>query len=129
MCRDCWIGASSPTEWSSETERVVDLVRELYDLPGCGVGGPLHVALDDCNLDVREIEPWYNGWSGENLDALHYQGVPVAELDPGSPAAVEGLGVSIRQVCDEIAAILNRMTVPQRYAAMAYWDGYAARPA
>lgn len=57
-------------------------------------GGPLHSVLDNWNLSGT-IEP-YRG--------LDY-------------------GAGTYALCDKIAALLNAMTEPQRYAALAYADG------
>ena len=35
---------------------VVPLVEAFYGLPGCGVGGALHIVLDDANLDDDSIQ-------------------------------------------------------------------------
>lgn len=125
MCDDCWHQAGSPTDWTPQTQRLVELIGELYDIHP--TGGPLHVVLDDWNLDGT-IEPSYDRWDGSDLDALYFDGWPVAVLDPGAPAVTEHLGVSTRGLCDQIAELLNGMTNPQRYAALAYWDGFVARP-
>jgi hypothetical protein len=121
MCDSCWREAGSPTEKAPDTDRLVQLIHGLYAIHA--TGGPLHAVLDDWNVDVTVIEPYYRGWSDEDLDALWYQGTPFAELDPQAPAVVERLGVSTRKLCDDIAAILRRMTMPQRYAALAYANG------
>lgn len=121
MCADCWREAGSPTERTPDTARVVELIWKLCEIHP--TGGPLHAELDDWNVDVDRIEPYYHGWSGEDLDALWYAGVPFAELDPAAPAVVERLGVSARALCDEIAKLMNAMTVPQRMAALAYAHG------
>lgn len=41
-------------EWPEPTPVMVEcaeLVHRLYQLPGCGVGGPLHIVTDDENID------------------------------------------------------------------------------
>lgn len=96
-------------------QRVIELIRELYSIHS--VGGPLHVAIDDGNLD-GVITPSYEHYADAELDALWFEGWPIAELDPGAPAVVEGLGRSMRQICDELAAALNTMTVDEREAAI-----------
>jgi len=121
MCIECWEDAGSPTTWNEQIERAVELLRDLYrDHP---TGGPLHVHVDDYNLDGT-IEPYYDCYSDADLDALYYDGWPIADLDPGAPAVVENLGVSLRHVCDELAVLLNAMPVSDRYAAVARYDGY-----
>lgn len=94
---------------------LTELIDELYQIHP--TGGPLHVVLDDGNID-GEIKPWYDGWTAEELDARYYQGWPIPELDPQAPAVIEGLGRSTRQLCDEIAAILNAMPEDARQEAL-----------
>src|SRR5688572_17079926 len=89
----------------AQTE-LLELIRELYAIHS--TGGPLHVQLDDGNLDGT-IEPWYDGFTDTELDELYCDGEPIAELPPLAPAVVEGLGRSTRQLCDDIAARLNAM--------------------
>jgi len=125
MCDNCWREAGSPTERTPDTARLVELIGKLYEIHP--TGGPLHSVLDDWNLDGH-IEPYWRGWSDEDLDALWYGGIPFDELDPQAPAVVERLGVSTRAVCTEIAALLNAMTESQRYAALAYADGFIPEP-
>lgn len=43
--------------------RVVSMVRTLYGIPACGVGGPLHIVTDDYNLETHHIV-----WCLEHLD-------------------------------------------------------------
>jgi hypothetical protein len=124
MCDSCWRDAGSPTERTPDTARLVELIGKLYEIHA--TGGPLHSVLDDWNLDTAVIEPYYDGWRAEDLDALWYGDIPFAELDPLAPAVVERLGVSTRALCDEIAALLNAMTVTQRISALAYADGFAS---
>jgi hypothetical protein len=103
MCSGCWEEAGSPTEWTPETARFIELHDELYLLEP--VGGPLHVVLDDWNLG-GQIELYWSAIS-----------VP-SQLD----------AQRVRGLCTEIAAILNAWTEDQRYAAMAYADRSIPRP-
>lgn len=131
MCQQCWEGAGSPANWNAQIAEALQLTRELYAIHP--TGGPLHTVLEDCNIDGT-IEPYYDGWVGggwpghDDLDALFYDGIPIAELDPLAPAVVEGLGRSTRQICDELAALLNTMPESDRYAMLAYHDGLIEVP-
>lgn len=101
MCRGCWEHEGEfPAEWAPPIARAVVLWRRLYDELGEPTGGPLHVYLDDYNLDIDVIEPQY---SGRRSDPYH----------PEVPG-----------VCDELAALLTGMTLAQRYTVMAYADGF-----
>jgi hypothetical protein len=101
---------------------VAELLAALYAIHP--VGGPLHVAICDGNLD-GVITPYYACYTDADLDELYYDGWPIAELSPMAPAVVEGLGRSMRQICDELAALLNAMTVEEREVAVARHHGEA----
>lgn len=98
--------------------RFIKLANDLYAIHP--VGGPLHVVLDDGNTD-RTITPYYDCYDPAELDEPYYDGWPIAELNPAAPAVVEGLGRSMRQLCDDIAALMNGWTVEEREAAVARW--------
>jgi hypothetical protein len=111
MCRGCWEGEDSPTDWTPQIARAVVLWRRLYDDLRQPTGGPLHVELDDCNLDYDEIVPSYS------LPAMG-----------GRPATDDGYAPEVHEVCDELAALLTRMSTPERYATLAYADGFTSAP-
>lgn len=122
MCSSCWHEMGRPNQKTANTDRLVQLIRDLYAIHP--TGGPLHVVLDDWNVDGL-IEPAYGHYAVSALDALYYQGWPVADLPITASAVVEGLGRSTRSLCDEIAELLTAMTIPQRYAALALSKGIA----
>lgn len=123
MCEQCWEEAGKPTDPPPGMDRFVALVEELYEAHP--TGGPLHVVLDDWNLD-GDIVPAYQFFTPEELDALWYHGFLVADLPPDAPAVVDGLGRSTRTMCEEICQIMNGWTGVQRAAAMAHWDGFVS---
>lgn len=103
MCGDCYEEAGKPTDVPLEVERFVGLANELYaEHP---TGGPLHVVLDDWNVEGAII-PYLEG---------------------------EDWPTNTVELCEEIAALMNGWTLDQRYAAMARWCGTcsstSARPA
>jgi len=120
MCVECWEREGSPNTWNEQIARVVELLDALYRIHS--VGGPLHSVVDDYNLDGT-IEPHYDCYPDEELDALYDDGWPIADLPPEALAVVEGLGRSMRQICDELAALLNAMPVSERVAAVARYHG------
>jgi hypothetical protein len=102
MCKSCWVNADSPTEWTPTTGRVVELIRELYEKHP--TGGPLHATLDDWNVEYDgHLRPLYS--------------IP-------SHGLVDDYDVRTHELCDEIGDSLTAMTVPQRFAALAYWEGF-----
>jgi hypothetical protein len=122
MCIDCWNEAGNPANWTLEIAEALGLVRELYAIHA--VGGPYHVQLDDWNIDGG-IVPAYEYYDDADLDRLYCGQWPLDELDPAAPVVVQGLGRSMRQICDEIAAKMGPMTVEDRMSVLAYHDGFA----
>jgi len=100
MCKTCWIGEGSPRELPPNADEIIEAIDHLYSLPKCGVGGPLHVELDDMNLDLggRPWEPWQS------------------DRYPFAPEAIE----AAQRICD----LMNPLPVPQRYAVMAKRSGW-----
>jgi len=103
----------------SDVDRLAELIVALYKIHA--VGGPLHSVLDDRNLDGT-ITPWYVGYDDAELDELWSDGWRIAELPPEAPVVTEGLGHSMRQLCDEIVALLNAMPETERLAAVEHAD-------
>lgn len=125
MCRECWAEAGRPANWSPAIARALELTKDLYAIHA--VGGPLHVAIDDCNLDGH-IVPYYDCYTPAELDELYDGGWKIADLDPLAPVVVEGLGRSMRQICDELADLLNAMPMDDRMSVIAFHGGYATVP-
>ena len=77
-------------------QRLAELVAELYSIPECGVGGPLHIVLDDGNIDDEGI------YFCTRTMREHF-------------SVVQGLnGDAIIEVCSEIADILLSMPMERR---------------
>jgi hypothetical protein len=75
MCGACAeeYGAD-PANLPPETPIILRLIEELYALPEGGTGGPLHVALDDFNMED-------GNWQWEEFDdlALAYRPETIAK--------------------------------------------------
>lgn len=126
MCAQCWDEGGRPANWSPDIKRALELVRDLYQINA--VGGPLHAVLDDWNIEDQFLEPYYNGLDDDELDEPYYAGIPIADLPPEAPAVVEGLGRSMRQLCDEIVRLFKAMPVEDRLSVLAYHSGLADEP-
>lgn len=64
MCQDCWEEYSvEPLIWIDDIPIAAELVEMLYEEPNGGAGGPLHVFLDDWNIDGVPVpyQLWDNG--------------------------------------------------------------------
>lgn len=105
MCEGCWVEQGSPTELPPTADRIKELLHRLYEDLGHGTGGPLHVAVDDYNLDdeSQALIPSYR-WDP-----------PIEDTDgPYSPET--------RQVCDELSELLQACSEPERYAVLYDYD-------
>ena len=79
-----------------QIQEAVVLVQRLYELHGAG--GPLHVQLDDGNLDMPSgMEPMY--------------AIPAGGLRPARPDLYDA---ETHEVCDRICALMTPMTLYQR---------------
>lgn len=103
MCETCWVEHGRPTDWNPDIARAVHLIRVIYTTQP--LGAPLHVVLDDWNIEGN-IEPWPDQMPGGQY-----------------PVAQEAADAAI-----ELCALFNRMSVRERAAALAYHRGYAAVP-
>jgi len=99
MCETCWVEHGRPDTWNPDIARALELIRAIYEVEP--VGAPLHVVLDDWNIEDGHIKIW-----------------PDPETDPQAMAAAE-----------ELVPLLRRMSVTQRAAALAYHDGLLEVPA
>lgn len=77
---------------NSRIREAATLVLRLYTLDRCEVGGPLHVQLDDGNVDL-DMEPWYTS--------------------DGRPGP-DRWSAEVHDVCDQISAIMTPMTEYRR---------------
>ncbi|MFJ3923029.1 hypothetical protein [Streptomyces sp. NPDC090022] len=83
-------------------KRALELVETIYETEP--VGGPLHVVIDDWNIDGTITVDTYD--IGEDID----------QCSPEADMAIR-----------ELVPLLNRMTVAERASALARNDGYLPR--
>jgi hypothetical protein len=59
MCHSCYLKLTGdePVERTEAVIRAGHLANQVYELPHCGTGGPLHVQLDDMNLEDEHFLP------------------------------------------------------------------------
>ena len=56
MCEECWEDKYSKAAIvNGRTKEMSQRIKRLYERPGCGCGGTLHIVLDDWNLDDNSI--------------------------------------------------------------------------
>lgn len=102
MCYGCWADAGGSTDLPDNHEEIITAIKELYAMEGCDTGGPLHVELDDDNVDMPDGWVPYNGRPG---DAPWHGPEVIAKA---------------QQICD----FMNPLPVPQRWAIIGKWRGH-----
>lgn len=74
MCDICWVEQGRPTKecLPPNSVEIVSAIRDLYEMPRCEAGGPLHVVLDDWNLEDEFLIPWVGpkGLDGAVIDRV-----------------------------------------------------------
>lgn len=79
MCLNCWEEAGSPTELPENADELIQLIKELYATEKGGTGGPLHIVLDDWNLEDDNIE-WCMFRMIESSEDREYFGEDILRL-------------------------------------------------
>lgn len=105
-------GRSEPPS-SAEHTVLVLAIACYYQLPGCGAGGPLHIVLDDLNVEDEHIR-----WCVDNME--------VSGESPGHLAA------TTKAVADALLAIPSlavRAAVCHHGSGLGYWIAYGRLPA
>lgn len=95
MCGSCWTKYGEPTVWNEDIAEAVELLKRLYELEP--TGGPLHVEVDDWNIDHDVILPTYES--------------------PGFP---DHYSAETHEVCDKLANLFNKMEVGWRASVLAH---------
>lgn len=93
MCVDCWESYGAPTTEPAFGPAIRMMIRDLYTMERCGVGGPLHSVLDDWNLEDEHLTPW---------------------VDPTDPWPAEVLELAQR-ICD----VMLKLSLTERAAVLA----------
>lgn len=98
MCQFCYVDEyPGPPDLPDNTDEIVDRIRLLYSLPHCDMGGPLHVEIDDFNVDFD--------WKPYQFDPPYY-----------SDEAMK--------VASEICNLMKPLTVKQRADVLARFEGW-----
>lgn len=88
--------------------RVRELVERLRTLPNCELGGPLHIVVDDGNVDDSHLD-----FCERDIDT-HWS--MVGSENHGTPTLDERQ--EIKRVCLAIIADLRSLTRPERFIAV-----------
>lgn len=100
MCESCWVGQGQPVAYDETVAEVAQLIRDLYVLEP--TGGPLHVELDDGNVDGDVIAPTY--------------------ASPGFP---DRYSAETHRLADRIGQLMTPLPVPWRWSCLAHAERWA----
>lgn len=101
MCEGCWVDEyDRASEIPENGEEIADLIRELYSMPRCDSGGPLHVAIDDFNIEDEHWKPYVHS----------------DEPDYWTPETMA--------LAEKICERMRPLTVKQRAAVLASWENW-----
>jgi len=95
-----WVELGRPDDWNPKVKRALELIRAIYEYEP--VGGPMHVELDDWNIE-GVITPY-----------------------PYTPSMYveEDEAEQVRAAVAELIPLLNTMTLNERASALARHWGY-----
>lgn len=102
MCEKCWRSYDAPAVWNEDVKKSVGLIKTIYEHEP--VGNPLHVVLDDWNLEDCFIN---DDWSDEWLSTVDKEAVSAAR---------------------ELIPVFLKLSLEERYSALAYAHDYLILP-
>lgn len=130
-----WYDSGMPVVNDPDVLCTAELIKRLYALPGCDMGGPLHVIVDDYNTgDEHVLDSDYFGRAdGRTIETYLCKSAPGTWGPSGfggrayHHAYYDELGCpeEVADLCRLILASLRRMPEPWRAAAIAWADGTA----
>lgn len=125
-----WHDNGMPIIDCPEVLATAELIRRLYELPGCGAGGPLHVILEDGNTGDEHVHDsdYFGRADGRTIETyLCKRGEGTWVGGAYHHAYIDELGCpeEVADLCRLILASFRRMPEPWRAAAIAWADGTA----
>lgn len=102
MCKECWQGNGAPAVWNENVKKSVGLIKKIYEHEP--VGNPLHVVLDDWNLEDCFIEV------------------------PGDDRFLASVEQEAVVAARELVPVFLNLSLEERYSALAYAHDYLILP-
>lgn len=109
MCVSCWEDFGRSEKLPADFDRIEELIRLVYDHPEGGVGGNLHIVLDDWNLETDNIE-----WCLGNI----------AQKQAGFGDRANRCSADLLAIERELVDLLLPLTEGERAACLAKCDQY-----
>lgn len=70
MCENCYEEYGSPRIENDRVYAAAAIIASVFDEPGSGCGGGLHIVIDDWNLEDRSIEWCQTNGLKSNVEKL-----------------------------------------------------------
>jgi hypothetical protein len=100
MCHDCWVNEyGRPTTVPENVDEIVSAIEAVYAHQDGGTGGPLHVQLDDFNIEGDWVP-----WRAEEDDRPYPD--------------------DLYDLCLEVQRLVKPLPLDQRAAVLARWEGW-----
>lgn len=125
-----WYDHGMPVTNDPDVLCTAELIRRLYGLPGCGMGGPLHAMLDDGNIDDEQVESDYYGATDGRTTETYLCKHRMVQVGTAWRHVYDDVlhpPQGVADLCRLILASMRRMSEPWRAAAIAWADGTIAR--
>jgi len=120
-----WIDHGHPVIAYPEVLVTAELIKRLYAMPGCDMGGPLHAMLDDGNIDDGQIHgDYYERHEGQRIERYLQKSHLVMRQGWQYTDELE-CPEQVADLCRLILASFRRMPETWRAAAIAWADGSA----
>lgn len=123
-----WYDSGMPVINDPEVLATAELIKRLYAMPGCSMGGPLHAIVDDYNTGDEHVlgGDYFGLRSGRTIETYLSRhrwvtGIGHVYDDVLHPPQ------EVADLCRLILASFRRMPEPWRAAAIAWADGTIAR--
>lgn len=125
-----WYDEGMPVINDPDVLGTAGLIKRLYAMPGCDMGGPLHAMLDDGNIDDTQVESdYYDATDGRTIETYlcKHRMVQVGTAWHHVYDDVLHPPAEVADLARLIVASMRRMPSPWRAAAIAWADGTIAR--
>lgn len=119
MSAEEWDEYGRPDDWNPKVKRALELIRAIYEY--AAAGGPLHVILDDWNIEDGDVN-----LAAQDLRDGYFRWGPGGVRIPYDPYDFleEDETRQVRDAVAELVPLLAEMTVNERASALARHWGY-----
>lgn len=103
MCYSCFEEVNSPSIFNSKTKEAANLVNIVYNEEGCVVGGYGHIVFDDWNIEDKDVDFC---------------------IEAAKKGKYEFINDNGRKACLDALLFFKKLTIEERYSALAIASGF-----